>query len=167
MFGGDRCNCFCLVAVHPVTGTCFSINGTIRQVVASCWVLCPVLRLWFFGVGWGVCFLFVVGVVLWVRSFSQSGLCTSGVVLIMEKKYVVPSQLNAMGENSILLVKDLLELLKGCDPDAHVLVDVQALGGNDSGDDFCNVGVVRLPDGDESHAVTLEVLAQSYDPRQF
>ena len=33
--------------------------------------------------GLGVCFLFVVGVVLWVRSFSQSGLRTSGVVLIM------------------------------------------------------------------------------------
>jgi hypothetical protein len=24
-----------------------------------------------------------------------------------------------------------------------------------------------LPDGDESHAVTLEVLARGYDPRQF
>ena len=117
--------------------------------------------------GWGVCFLFVVGVVLLVRSSSQGGFCTSGVVLIMGKKFVVPKQRNSMNENSILLVKDLVELLKGCDPDAHVLVDVQALGGNDSLDDFCNVGFVGLPDGDENHAVTLEVLAGSYDPRQF
>lgn len=36
-----------------------------------------------FWLGWGVCFLFVVGVVLWVRSFSQSDLCTMGVVLFM------------------------------------------------------------------------------------
>lgn len=36
-----------------------------------------------FLVGWGVCFLFLVGVVLWVRSFSQSDLRTSGVVLFM------------------------------------------------------------------------------------
>lgn len=33
--------------------------------------------------GLGVCFLFLVGVVLWVRSSSQGGLCTSGVVLVM------------------------------------------------------------------------------------
>lgn len=117
--------------------------------------------------GLGVCFLFLVGVVLWVRSSSQGGFCTSGVVLIMLKKYVVPTLQNAMGKNSILLVKDLVKLLESCDPDAHVLVDVQALGGNDSQDDFCNVGVVCLPDGDEGHAVILEVLARSYDPRQF
>lgn len=85
----------------------------------------------------------------------------------MGKKFVVPTLQNAIGENSILLVKDLVVLLQGCDPDAHVLVDVQALGGNDSGDDFCNVGFVGLPDGDESHALTLEVVAGSYDPRQF
>jgi hypothetical protein len=120
-----------------------------------------------FWLGLGVCFLFVVGVVLLVRSSSQGGFCTSGVVLIMGERYVVPTLQNAMGKNSILLVKDLVELLKGCDPDAHVLVDVQALGGNDSQDDFCNVGFVGLPDGDESHAVTLEVLARGYDPRQF
>lgn len=34
--------------------------------------------------GLGVCFLFVVGVVLLVRSFSQGDLCTSGVVLFMK-----------------------------------------------------------------------------------
>ncbi len=36
-----------------------------------------------FWLGWGVCFLFVVGVVLLVRSSSQGGFCTSGVVLFM------------------------------------------------------------------------------------
>jgi len=51
-----------------------------------------------FWLGWGVCFLFVVGVVLLVRSSSQGGFCTSGVVLIMlrdidmkQRKYFVMS----------------------------------------------------------------------------
>lgn len=53
--------------------------GKLWQVVGY---FAPFFAYGFFG-GLGVCFLFVVGVVLWVRSSSQGGFCTSGVVLVM------------------------------------------------------------------------------------
>lgn len=69
--------------------------------------------------GLGVCFLFVVGVVLWVRSFSQSGLCTSGVVLVMlkdldmklidEQRFSLLNEIELAAKNNLVALNELVD----------------------------------------------------------
>ena len=59
MVGGDRCNCFYLVAVHPATGHSFRNAGTILQLWQVVGYFAPFFAYGFLG-GLG-CLLFVCG----------------------------------------------------------------------------------------------------------
>ena len=69
--------------------------------------------------GLGVCFLFVVGVVLWVRSFSQSDLRTSGVVLVMlkdldmklidEQRFSLLNEIELAAKNNLVALNELVD----------------------------------------------------------
>lgn len=67
-----------------------------------------------------------------------------------------------VGDKKILLVGDLLELLKKCDPNDQVLLGTHAVGG-----EWCNVESVELPNDEEGYLGLSLIAANTFDSRQF
>lgn len=67
-----------------------------------------------------------------------------------------------MGPEKILLVGELMELLKKCDPEDQVLIGTHAVGG-----EWCNVESVELPSDDTGYLGLTLIVADTFDPRQF